>query len=390
MFAELRKGLLVVVFGLLASSAVFAQTTTMEGDVKGADGQPLKGAVIELERTDIKGHYKTTSNKKGHWFYMGLPEGTYTISCLVDGKVVDKVNGVKSKYGESTVTNFDMAKAAQQQQQAQQAAQTGQLSAEQEKGMSKEDREKFEAAAKKASEQMKKNKALNDAFNAGVDAMKKGQAATTPAEKQTDYKQAIDSLNQAGQLDATQVAVWENLGMANYQLGLTQTGDDRTKSFDAALQDYQKALQLKPDTAGYYIQIGNIYGAEKKMPEATEALTKAAQLDPANAGKAYFNMGANLVNSGHPEEASEYFKKATDANPNYPEAWYQLGSTLAMKGSVDPKTGAQAYPPGTAEAYQKYLQLAPSGPHAQEAQAMLQAINSTVQTKTVIKEPKKK
>lgn len=390
MFAELRKGLLVVVFGLLASSAVFAQTTTMEGDVKGADGQPFKGAVIELERTDIKGHYKTTSNKKGHWFYMGLPEGTYTISCLVDGKVVDKVNGVKSKYGESTVTNFDMAKAAQQQQQAQQAAQTGQLSAEQEKGMSKEDREKFEAAAKKASEQMKKNKALNDAFNAGVDAMKKGQAATTPAEKQTDYKQAIDSLNQAGQLDATQVAVWENLGMANYQLGLTQTGDDRTKSFDAALQDYQKALQLKPDTAGYYIQIGNIYGAEKKMPEATEALTKAAQLDPANAGKAYFNMGANLVNSGHPEEASEYFKKATDANPNYPEAWYQLGSTLAMKGSVDPKTGAQAYPPGTAEAYQKYLQLAPSGPHAQEAQAMLQAINSTVQTKTVIKEPKKK
>lgn len=385
MLAELRKGLLIVIFGLLVSSAAFAQLTTMEGDVKGADGQPIKGAVISLNRTDIKGHYETKSNKKGHWFYMGLPEGTYNISCIIDGKTVDHVDGVKSSIQENVVTNFDMAKVQQQQQQMQQAAQTGQLSQEQEKSMSKEQKEQFEAAAKKASEQMKKNKALNDAFNAGVDAIKKGQADTDPTQKTTDYKTAIDSLNKAGELDPNQVAVWENLGFANYQLGLAQTGDDRTKSLDAALQNYQKALQLKPDTASYYIQIGNIYGAEKKMPEATEALTKAATLDPANAGKAYFNMGANLVNSGHPEEASDYFKKATDANPNYAEAWYQLGSTLAMKGSVDPKTGAQSYPPGTAEAYQKYLQLSPNGSHAQEAQAMLQAINSTVQTKTTIK-----
>lgn len=390
MFAELRKGLTVVLFGLVASSAIFAQTTTMEGDVKDQNGQPLKGAVIELQRTDIKGHYKTTTNKKGHWFYMGLPQGTYDISCVIDGKVVDKVNGVKSKYSESTITNFDMAKAAAQQKAMQQAEQTGQLSTEQEKSMSKEQREQFEAQAKKASEQMKKNKALNDAFNAGVDDMKKGQATTDPTQKVAAYKAAVDSLTQASQLDPSQVAVWENLGMANYQMGQAQTGDDKTKDFDAALQDYQHALQLKPDTAGYYIQIGNIYGAEKKMPEAEQALTKAASLDPADAGKAYFNMGANLVNSGHPEEASPYFKKATDANPNYAEAWYQLGSTLAMKGAVDPKTGAQSYPPGTAEAYQKYLQLAPNGPHAQEAQAMIQAINSTVQTKTVIKEPKKK
>jgi tetratricopeptide (TPR) repeat protein len=173
--------------------------------------------------------------------------------------------------------------------------------------------------------------------------------------------------------------------MTYYLLGQTQTGDDKTKSFDQSLTFYQKSAEMKPTEAGYYIQMGNIYAAEKKMPEAEQALNKAVQLDPSIAGKAYYNLGANLVNTGHADQAAEYFKKSTDANPNNPEAWYQLGLALAGKGSVDVKTGETTYPPGTAEAYQQYLKLQPNGPHAAEAQAMLQAINETVQTKTVVK-----
>jgi hypothetical protein len=78
-----------------------------------------------------------------------------------------------------------------------------------------------------------------------------------------------------------------------------------------------------------------------------------------------------------------------DANPSNPEAWYQLGLSLAAKGSVDPKTGATTYPPGTAEAYQKYLQLQPTGPHADESKAMIAAINQTVQTKVTVPQKKK-
>jgi hypothetical protein len=37
-------------------------------------------------------------------------------------------------------------------------------------------------------------------------------------------------------------------------------------------------------------------------------------------------------------------------------------------------------PPGTAEAFQKYLELAPTGPHAEEAKAMLQGLGATVET----------
>src|SRR5581483_2836199 len=176
------------------------------------------------------------------------------------------------------------------------------------------------------------------------------------------------------------VAVWDSLGEAYAGLAGTQTGDDRNKSFEQAIAAYNKGLAIKPDDPAVYNQLGNIDGMEKKVPEATEALTKAAQLDPQMAPKAYFNMGANLVNGGQPEKAAEFFKKATDADPNYAEAWYQYGSLLMMQGQVDPKTGKQTYPPDTSTALHKYLELQPNGPHAQEATAMLQAMGETVQT----------
>jgi tetratricopeptide (TPR) repeat protein len=392
MLAQLRRSLLLLGFVVVVAGGAWAQTTTMEGDVKGQDGQPLKGAVIVLDRTDIKGHYQVKSDKKGHWLYTGLPYGKYDISCTVNGQVMDKVSGVQSKYGESTTVDFDLQKTAAAHQQQQQAAAAGQATPEAEHGMSKEQREQYEAQLKQRSEAMKKNKALNDAYNAGQDALKQAQAESDKTKQGPEYQAAIDKFNAAAQLDANQVAIWDSLGEAYSGLAKTQTGDDQTKSYDAAIDAYKKSLAIKPDDAAVYNQMGNIYGAEKKIPEATEALNKSAELNPTPQGKAkaFFNMGANLVNTGKPEQAADFFKKATDADPTYAEAWYQYGSILMMQGKVDPKTGQQAYPPDTATALKKYLELQPSGPHAQEAQAMLSALGETVQTKYTAPGAKKK
>lgn len=390
MFAGLRRLLLTGGFVLLASCAAWAQTTTLEGDVKDENGQPMKGALIVLTRTDIKGHYQVKSDKKGHWLYTGLPYGKYDIECQVDGKTVDKIGGVQSSYGESKPIDFNLKAVKETQAATQQANANGQLSEQQSKAMSKEQKEAYEAQLKKNSEAMKKNKALNDAFNAAQDQIKAAGAETDNAKKITDYQAAIESLNKASELDPGQVAVWNSLGEAYSSMGKVQTGDDRNKSYDQAVASYQKSLTISPNDAGVYNQIGNIYGAEKKIPEATDALTKAAQLDPAMAPKAYFNMGANLVNGGQPDKATEFFKKATDADPNYAEAWYQFGSLQMMQGKVDPKTGAQQYPPETAPALKKYLDLQPQGPHAAEAAAMLQAMGETVQTKVSVPQSTKK
>jgi tetratricopeptide (TPR) repeat protein len=390
MLARSRRSLSLAGLFLLMAGASWAQTTTIEGQVKGADGGPVKGAEIVLERTDIKGHYKVKSDKKGHWLYTGLPFGTYDITCSVDGKVVDGMKGVKSKYGDSTVVDFDAGKAAAQQAAAQQANTTGQLSNDQARGMSKEQKEKYEAELKKNAETIKKNKALNDAYNTAQDALKAAQAEPDKAQKATKFQAAVDAFNKAKDVDATQAAIWNGLADSYTGLGDVQTGDDRTKSYDQAIESYKKSLELADSDpakknpsleAGLYNQIGNLYGKEKKIPEATEALTKAAQLDPGMAAKAYYNMGANLVNTGQPDKATEFFKKATDADPNYAEAWYQYGSLQMMQGKVDPKTGAQTYPPETTTALKKYMELQPTGPHAQEAEAMLQAVGEKVETK---------
>lgn len=381
MLARSRRSLSVGGLLILMAGAAMAQTTTIEGNVKGADGKPLKDAVIELQRTDIKGHYKVKSDKKGHWLYTGLPFGTYDITCAVDGKVVDGMKGVKSKYGDSTTVDFDAGKAEKAQAAAQTANQTGQLSNDQARGMSKEQKEKYEAELKKNSETIKKNKALNDAYNGAQDALKAAQAEPDKTQKLAKYQAAVDAFNKAKDVDPSQVAIWDSLGESYTGLGDSQTGDDRNKSYDQAIDAYKKGLELKPGDAGVYNQMGNLYGKEKKIPEATEALNKAAQLDPAMAAKAFYNMGANLVNTGQPDKATEFFKKATDSDPNYAEAWYQYGSLQMMQGKIDPKTGAQSYPPETAPALKKYMDLQPTGPHAQEAEAMLQAMGEKVETK---------
>jgi Tfp pilus assembly protein PilF len=366
MLAKLRRSLLLGGIVSLVACSAWAQVTTLEGDVKTGSGQPVKDAVIDLHRTDIKGSYHVKSNKKGHWFYTGLPQGTYDITCSVDGNVVDQVKGVKSNYGDGgQPVNFN----TDRMKQAQAAAAAGQATDDQTRGMSKEQKEKLDAQMKERSEAIKKNKELNDAFTAGLDAL-----------KAKNYQVAADSLTKASQMDDKQIAVWQNLGEAYVGLGSTQTGDQKNQSYDKAADAYKKSLVLKPDDAGTYNQLGNLYGAEKKIPEATEALSKAAQLDPTMAAKSNFNIGAMLVNSGKAEEAPQYFQKAIAADPNYAEADFQLGSTLMMKGTVDPKTGKQEYPPDTAAAFHKYLELQPNGPHAQEAQAMLQALGETVQT----------
>src|SRR3954451_22798375 len=155
----------------LAVSA-FAQITTIEGMVKGPDGKPIDKAEVLITRTDIKGSYKTKTDKKGHYLYMGLPMGKYDVSVLVDGTLLDAMKGVSTRPGDPIPVNFDLkatqADKAQQQAQMAKAIETGTLTKEQERSMSPEQKAAMEKQIKEQSEKMKKNKELNDAFNAGM------------------------------------------------------------------------------------------------------------------------------------------------------------------------------------------------------------------------------
>jgi tetratricopeptide (TPR) repeat protein len=351
----------------------FAQITAIEGEVKGEDGTPAANAAIKIVRIDIKGNYPCKTNKKGHFFYNGLPPGNYNVSVEIDGKEMDIVRGVRTRLGDPTPVNFDLQKIAQQK-----AALSKQLSApgasgagltkEQERSMNKEDREKFEKVAKEREAQMKKNKELNDAYTAG-----------TAALESKDYDTAIASLTKASELDPKQLAVWQHLAQAYVDAAAKKTGPEFDAAIAKGIENYGKALELSPSDAGTHSNLAIALGKAKKFPEATAETEKAAQLDPTKAGQFYYNLGASLVNAGQSEPASAAFKKAIEIDPKHADSYYQTGVYLIGKASfaADGKVTPVA---GTVEAFQKYLELAPTGQFADSAKAMLESLNAKVDT----------
>ncbi len=110
-----------------------------------------------------------------------------------------------------------------------------------------------------------------------------------------------------------------------------------------------------------------------KSADAAAEFKKAAELDPTHASSYYYNLGAIMVNKGQMDEAAEALKKATDIDPTNANAWYWYGMALMGKAQVKPD-GTMVPAPGTVEAFQTYLKLAPTGPRAAAAQASIDSL----------------
>jgi tetratricopeptide (TPR) repeat protein len=384
MLATLRRLAVAGPLTIMFSVACWGQTTAFEGDVKGEDGKPLVKVVVHLDRKDIKGTYKVNTDKKGHYYYGGLPIGTYKIWVEVDGKERDSVDNVKSGLGDAKVISFDLKAsgntAAQRQAELQKTiANGGELTKEQTRDMTPEQKAALEKKMKDAAATMAKNKALNDAFNAGKASLDKAGTDTDPAEKAKDYADAIDNLEKAKAMSPDQNVIWGNLADAYGGAAKAKTGADQAALLDKGVESYKKAIELKPDDAAYHNNYALLLAQSKKADEALVELTKAAQLDPPNAGKYYFNGGAVLVNLGQNEPAGAMFKKAIEADPTYADAHYQYGIYLIGKSTTTPD-GKIVAPAGTKEEFEKYLELKPDGVNAEASKAMLTSMGETLQT----------
>jgi tetratricopeptide (TPR) repeat protein len=366
---RLKTAALPVAALLIFASAAFAQVSSIEGDVKSEDGTPFKGALVKIERKDIKGHYQVKSDKKGHYFHTGLPLGNYKLVLEIEGKDVDMVDNVRTKLGDSTVIDFDLRKNKEKQQSLAKAAETGTLSKEQARDMSPEQKAALEKAVKEREQALSKNKALNDAFNQGMAAMQGKQ-----------WDAAIDAFTKATGMDPKQNVIWAQLAEAQMQSSATKTGAEQQAAVAKGLDAFTKALELKPDDAAYHNNYALALAKDKKFPEAQAELAKAAQLDPPNAGKYFYNLGALLINTGQNEPACQSFKKAIDMDANYADAQYQYGMCLLGKATVTAE-GKVIPADGTKEALEKYLQLKPTGPFADSAKGALTSIEGTLTTK---------
>ncbi len=370
MLTSLRK--LFAFAPLLVFAGVgWAQTSNIQGDVLDTDGKPLQGAQIKLDRTDIKQSFNVKTDKKGHFLYANLPTGVYNITIVVNGKEMGTMTGMHPRQGDNPPVQFDLSKIAAANAAAAAAAPgagPAPAQAKPEAGMTKEQRAEYEKKLKEQEEAMAKDKALQDAFNTGME-----------AKNAKNYPLAVENLEKASTMAPNQHVVWAQLAESYISLSDTKTGAEQQAAVDKGIAAYAKAVEIKVDDPNYHNNYALALAKGKKMDQAQAELTKAAQLDPPQAGKYYYNLGAVYVNTNQSEAAETAFKKAIELDPNYADAYYQLGLVLIGRATVGADQKMVA-PPGTAEALQKYLALRPDGANAEGAKALLESLGATVQT----------
>ena len=368
--------LLVLAVGLCTPFAAAQTTGTVKGVCKDSDGKPIAQAEVEWVGVESGHSYKLKTNNKGEYFSLGIVPGKYNVKLSKDGKELFHINSVSVGLDETELP-FDLKKE--------------QAVAAQGQGLTPEQAKARADAAAKAANENKTVGTLNEKLKAA--------SAATDAK---DYETAISTLNEANQIDATRDLIWFKLGDAYRMSAATQTDPaEKQKRYESAGAAYQKAIELRtssdaaakdPDNnakmAAYYNNLAEVYAKSNKTDDAISNYNKAAQLDPTHAATYYFNEGAILTNTGKVDDAITAFDKVIAADPTKAAAYYWKGVNLIGKATL--KGDKMVAPDGTAEAFQKYLELEPDGKLAQPAKDMLASIGATIETGFGKKKPAKK
>ena len=358
--------LLVLAVGLLAP-LTFAQTTgTIKGVCKDVEGKPIVQAEVQWSGTDSGHTYKLKTNNKGEYFSLGIVPGKYNVTLGKDGKEIFNFKGVMVGLDETSL-DFDMKKEQSSQAQAQ--------------GMTPEQ-------AKARAEQAAKNESEKKTVGTLNDKLRAASAASDAG----DFETAIATLIEANQIDSTRDLLWFKLGDA-YRMSAPKQADpeEKKKRYEMAAVNYQKAIEMRstseaaqkdPDNntkmAAYYNNLAETLSKSNKVDDAVSNYNKAAQLDPTHAATYMFNEGAILTNAGKVDDAIVAFDKVIAADPAKADAYYWKGVNLIGKATL--KGDKMVAPEGTAEAFQKYLELQPEGKLAQPAKDMLASIGATIET----------
>ena len=301
---------------LTVAVPTFAQSTGMiKGVVKDTEGKPVEGAKVVIDMAEgTARHFETKTNKKGEFIQISLQGGAYKVTAEKD-KLASNVADVRVSISRPAEANLVLGAG----------------------GPSKE------VAAK--------NNELKKVFDEGVAASRAGS-----------HDDAIAKFTAAAALNTSCYDCYYNIAFSEMQ----------KKEYDKAEAAYKKAIELKPDYAEAYSGLANMYNATRKFDEAAAASAKAMELSGgagAAAGgggnaDAMFNQGVILWNAGKVADAKKQFEGAVAANPNHAESHYQLGMALVNENNL---TAAAAE-------FEKYLQLAPTGPNAATAKGILGSI----------------
>ncbi len=354
-------------------------TGSVHGHVQNAIGQAVTKGDVRLT-TDKAGDAKTRKypysfplDANGDFKGTGIAPGNYLAIVFQDEKSLDFIESLDIKADVDAVANFDMTRQAYIDK------------------MTPEEKKNLEEYKKKNAEAVAANSKIANLNTALVQARADTKAG--------NYDAAITSMQQATTQKPDEAILWVALGDAQAgsadaaaktakAAGKPSNDPTITSKYTDAATSYKKAIDLantakkpSPETQGAAEnQLGQVLAKSGNTKDAADAYDAAAKAQPDHAGMYLFNEAATLYNAGKTDDAAVAADKAIAADPNRADAYYIKGQALIGKASVDSKTQKITAPPGCVEAYQKYLDLAPTGPRAEEVKSILTGIGAQVKS----------
>jgi tetratricopeptide (TPR) repeat protein len=353
----------IVALVLVCAGVAAAQgNNQIEVQVLDLQAKPLPDTTVTLKSEDTGQVHTIKTDKNGKGVQLGLKAGVYDVTATpADPKIPPYTQKLMVKEGESgtLVVNFKDIVAKY--------------------GNTEE--------AKKREDEANAFKNMKQHFEAGLAAMNDANTLQTQLRTATaDQKSALQEKRTSDcQTAATEyeeatkgvsakdvnnnATVWGNLGAAYECLG----------RYDDAASSFQKSADAKPAATAYRglsTNLANAAGSstdpaivQSKVADASAACEKAIAVDSTSAAPCWKNMGIALYNKQHQKEAVGAFQKATAADAKDAQTWFLLGSSLSAQIDSKQEGGKEIYiiPPGTAEAYQKCIDAAPTGPYAEQA-----------------------
>jgi tetratricopeptide (TPR) repeat protein len=322
---------------LLLALPAAAQVRIFRGKVTDDKGQPIAGATIIIQGIDVKSRsFTAKTDKKGTYVCMGLPDGVYHVAARAPGFSPAYQTNIKATIQEERVVDLQLKPGPDQK-----------LPFE----MTLEEYEKLKAEAEKAKQKSDASAEVQTLFDEGGKLAEAGQ-----------HTEAIEKFQQALALDPKQPNILATMAESYRKLG----------KLDEALEAYKKAIAVNPNDGAFYTNMGVVLDKMGKSAESQEAFKKAAALSPGGSAQSHFNLGATLANSGRTDEAIEAFRQAIAADPNFADAYYQLGMSLSGK----PETMEEAV-----KLLQKYLQIGQKPDQIEVAKAIIQALEQSIKKK---------
>src|SRR5213596_2499088 len=94
---------------VLCVASAWAGPSSIQGIVKDAKGQPIKGADVRIESKDGKQLFNTVkTDVKGRYISQGLQPGVYRVTLMVNSAVKGSIMNTKTKPDQATQLNFDL------------------------------------------------------------------------------------------------------------------------------------------------------------------------------------------------------------------------------------------------------------------------------------------